>query len=246
MKIYIDAGHNHSGGDTGAVGFGHKEQDINFNVAYLVGETLKRHGIDIRYSRNKITDNVGTTVAASINGRVNAANSWGANLFVSIHCNAFSDPNANGTETLVFSASGTANQLARKVNAEIVKALGTRDRGVKVRTDLGVLRNTNMPAILPELAFITNKSNCDKLVNRQGDFAKAICRGICNHLNIRFNESEGNDVENKNNTGEHWAQKHLGSLIAKKIVETPEAWRDFDNFVSKAALLALIDKATNR
>ena len=238
-KIFIDAGHNNSGGDTGAEGNGYKEQDITFQVSKLVGELLKQQGLDIKYSRNNQTDNLGTDVPSSINARVGMANSWQADYFISIHCNAFEESGANGTETLVYGFSGARYELAKKVQAEIVNTLGTTNRGVKERTNLGVLNNTKMPAIIIELAFITNINDCEKLIRRQSDFAKAICKGICNYLNIQF--AEVIPVPEP-----HWAQKHLDSLVAKGLVETPAKWQEFDNPVTKGLVLALVDKATSK
>ena len=45
---------------------------------------------------------------------------------------------------------------------------------------------------------------------------------------------------------EHWAEKHLNSLFEKGIVDTSEAWIDFDGFVTKGLVLALVDKLTSK
>ena len=90
MKIMLDAGHNASGGDTGAQGNGLKEQDVTYQIAQKVGDRLKKQGILVKYSRDTVTSNVGKTLSESINGRVKMANDWKADLFISIHCNAFS------------------------------------------------------------------------------------------------------------------------------------------------------------
>lgn len=175
MKIFIDAGHNYSGGDTGAQGHGLKEQNITFPIANKLKELLVNAGHTVKMSRNNLTDNIGTSMRESINGRANMANTWGAELFVSIHCNA---GGGIGTETLVYSSNGTSYNYAKKVQAAIVNNLGTVNRGVKNRPDLGVLRLTNMPAILIETAFIDNYSDAQLLKNKQEEFAKAIFEGI--------------------------------------------------------------------
>ena len=63
-------------------------------------------------------------------------------------------------------------------------ALGTTDRGIKSRPGLLVLRQTDMPAVLVEMAFIDNDSDGDLLTNRQDDFARAIARGVTDYENI--------------------------------------------------------------
>ncbi len=177
MKIFIDAGHNHAGCDTGAVGNGLKEQDVTFQIAEALAPLLEGYGHEIKMSRNKITDSVGATQAISIRERAMMANEWDADLFISIHCNAFNGL-ARGTETLVYSKNSTAYAVAEHVQNAIVKMLGTVDRGVKERPDLGVLRRTNMPALLVETAFIDNMHDAALLKNYIADFAKAICMGV--------------------------------------------------------------------
>jgi N-acetylmuramoyl-L-alanine amidase len=101
-----------------------------------------------------------------------------ADLFVSLHCNA-AGGDAQGTETLVLSEScEDACKVAQTVQNQIVNSLGTVDRGLKERPKLIVLKHTDAPAILVEMAFIDNDSDSELLANNQDDFAKAIARGI--------------------------------------------------------------------
>ena len=178
MKIFLDPGHNYSGGDTGASGFGLREEIVTFEVANKLRVLLQSAGHEVRMSRSYVTDNVGNgTVASSLNERVRLSNSWGADLFVSIHCNSFNQT-ARGTETLIYSKGSYAQEVAQRVQNSIVSNLGTTDRGVRTRSELEVLKNTTTPAILIELAFIDNESDSWLLKTRQEDFAKAIFEGI--------------------------------------------------------------------
>lgn len=175
MKIFIDPGHNYSGADTGAVGNGLREQDITFSVAEKLKKLFVQHGYEIKMSRNKITDNVGTSVEESIQKRYQMSNDWGADLFLSLHCNS---GGGTGTESLVYSSSGEAAQYAERISAAIVSNLGLKNRGVKVRTDLGVLRGTTAPAVLVELGFIDNAGDAKLLKEEQQEYANAIFEGV--------------------------------------------------------------------
>jgi N-acetylmuramoyl-L-alanine amidase len=179
MKIFIDPGHNYSGGDTGATGNGLREQDITLVIAKRLKELLTQAGHTVKMSRNNITDNVGKTLSESINTRAKMSNTWGADLFVSVHTNAF-NKKAYGTETLVYSKTGNAYEIAKRVQKAIVTKLDTNDRGVKERPDLGVLRLTNAPALLVETAFIDNPADAQKLSYKSNEFAVAIFEGITN------------------------------------------------------------------
>jgi len=209
MKIFIDPGHNHSGADTGAQGNGLREQDITFYIAKELRDVLSPFA-EVMLSRNDVTDNVGKTLTESINNRARMANDWQADLFISIHCNAYADSRVSGTETLIYSNKGL--DIAAMINNAITADLGTANRGVKIRTDLGVLKQTNMPAVLAETAFITNLEDANKLKYRAADFAKAIARAITRYYGL----GEFNMVET--------AQQALKVLQDKGIINTPEHW----------------------
>ncbi|MBE7048671.1 MAG: N-acetylmuramoyl-L-alanine amidase [Ruminococcaceae bacterium] len=177
MKIFIDAGHNYSGADTGAIGNDLKEQDVTVEIANCLAELLQKSGHTVHLSRTSKEDNCGYTVTESLHNRVAMANDWKAELFISIHCNAYNGK-ARGTETLVYSQGNKASEYAERIQSAIVGHLGTQDRGVKVRPDLFVLRKTTMPALLVETAFIDNKEDAMLLQNNQKEFAKAIFEGI--------------------------------------------------------------------
>ena len=88
---------------------------------------------------------------------------------------------AHGTETLIYGSGGRAEQLAECIQRQIVDSLGTTDRGLKERPGLIVLRATDMPAVLVELAFIDNDEDAELLMTRQDDFARAIARGVTDY-----------------------------------------------------------------
>ena len=190
MKIFIDPGHNHRGADTGAAGNGLKEQDITYLIASKVKPILERCGIEVKLSRNAITDSLANnSVNASLSTRTRMANDWGADLFVSIHCNA---GGGTGTETYSYQAGiSSAYKLAQAVQKRMVEIVGLPDRGVKTK-GLYVLHYTNMPAILVETAFIDHKSDAAVLGSETGQqaFAEAIARGICDYTGIAYREGD--------------------------------------------------------
>lgn len=175
MKIFLDPGHNYSGGDTGASGYGLREEIVSFDIAVYLRDLLINAGHEVKMSRNSVTDNVGKTESESVNKRAQMSNEWGADLFVSIHCNA---GGGSGTETLVYSLNGGNSLIAIQTQNAIVKKLGTLNRGIKPRPDLGVLRLTSCPALLVETAFIDNGSDALLLKNHTNKFAEAIFEGV--------------------------------------------------------------------
>ncbi len=184
-KIYIDQGHNPEGINAGAEGFGYREQDITYAVGIYLRDILLEDGrFEVRNSRNTPEESLGTSNATSLAARVRGANEWGADYFISIHCNASENPAANGSEVYVYRQGSVAAALAQQVLEAIVARLGTKNNGVRVNPSLYVLRRTRMPAILVELAYITNEEDVQKLVNDQYAFAYAIYEGLCRYLGL--------------------------------------------------------------
>ena len=81
------------------------------------------------------------------------ANSSGADYFINIHCNAFNGI-GQGAETLYFKED--SKKFARIIQYLYASEIGLRDRGIKYRDNIAVLKNTSMPSILVELGFIDN------------------------------------------------------------------------------------------
>ena len=184
IKIFIDQGHNPSGSpNSGAEGNGLFEQDITYNVGKYLESMLKNDPrFEVKVSRESPDTVLGTSNATSLAARVNAANSWRADYFLSIHVNASTNENANGTECYVYSKDSKAYYLATSVLNSIVSDLGTKNNGVMIRPSLYVLRRTNMPAALIELAYITNYADSIKLRDDQYKFASAIYQGILDYF----------------------------------------------------------------
>ena len=174
MKVFLNPGHAPNGNpDPGACGCGLRECDIAKSVADLVEHYLVAAGVEV--VGNIQDDDLGTIT--------DTANNSNADIFISIHCNAFNGA-ANGTETCIYPGSGVSYNLGNCIQNQIVESLGTTDRGLKERPGLYVLNCTDMPAVLVELAFIDNEDDAALLRDNQDDFARAIARGITDYQNL--------------------------------------------------------------
>ena len=179
IKIFIDQGHNPENVNAGAEGNGLREQDITYNVGIYLRDLLNNdYRFDAITSRNSPNEILGYNNSSSLEERVKMANNWGADYFISIHANAAQNSDFNGSEIFVYSFNTPIYNMAEDILEEIVEQLGTKNNGVKVSKTLYVLRRTQMPAMLIELAFITNAKDAEKLKNNQYQFASAIYDGI--------------------------------------------------------------------
>ena len=178
MKVFINPGHAPNGvPDPGAVSdvTGLRECDVALSVGKLVEHYLNAVGIETTVLQSDDLYEVCTE-----------ANNLDADLFISIHCNSVESPYAEGTETWYCAGSNDGKHLAECIQSQIVDHLGTVDRGVKMATPgkngLYVLTNTDMPAVLVELAFISNEDDERLLRNVQDEFARAIARGVTDYV----------------------------------------------------------------
>lgn len=184
MKVFLNPGHAPNGNpDPGAANdnTGLRECDVAKNIADLVEKYLVAAGVNVvgNIQSNNLfydSDYPQPCVCAE-------ANASGADIFVSIHCNAF-DGVAHGTETFAYAPGSEGEKLAGCINDQVVRSLGTLDRGVKFRDDYIVLRHTDMTAVLVETAFIDSDIDEPLLRTKQDDFARAIARGITDYENL--------------------------------------------------------------
>lgn len=180
IKIYIDQGHNPRDFNTGAEGNGFFEQDITYEIGVRLYELLLANPeFTPRLSRPTPDTVLGTSNATSLVVRVNEANAWNADVFISLHTNAAVNPRASGSEALIYSrASRVAFALATDILEELNLVTGLRNRGVIERPGLYVLRRTDMPAVLVEMGFISNPEDAELMAYSPQLFAEGIYRGI--------------------------------------------------------------------
>ena len=186
IKIFIDQGHNPTGyHNSGATGNGLYEQDITYLVGrYLYDLLTNDPRFEAKLSRPEETTVLGYNNASSLADRVNSANSWNADYFISIHVNASENPAANGSEVYVYDENSESYYLAQDILNSIVSFVGTKNNGVRINKTFYVLRKTTMPALLVELAYITNYEDSLKLANDTYLFAFSIYRGILKYLKL--------------------------------------------------------------
>lgn len=167
MKVCVDPGHGMSNRkpgvfDPGAThdenGFLYKEAEIALRYALALKDAFRSRGVDVYMTRDDSTDH------APVGMRASMAKAAGCDVFISIHLNDFDDDKANGMEVLFASAQG--KKLASALLKAMLPIAGLKDRGLRERKDLAVLKFSG-PAALIELGFIANDSDREKLLNTQ-------------------------------------------------------------------------------
>ncbi|MUG44932.1 N-acetylmuramoyl-L-alanine amidase family protein [Paenibacillus woosongensis] len=207
-KVWIDAGHG--GKDPGAVANALKEKDIVLAVSLGVKRQLESQydGVQVLFSRS-------TDIYLTLKERTDKANAAGADLLVSIHCNA--GGGAGGYETFRYTNASTASTSFQNVlHGEIMAALkpyGVIDRGKKTK-NLHMVRESKMPAVLTENLFIDVAADSARL--KRTEVIDAIIAGhvsgIAKYLGLKRKESapvtDGSKAPAWKEKGREWLIKN--------------------------------------
>lgn len=173
--VVLDAGHG--GTDPGTQAEGLDEKDLNLAVETQVAALLEAQGV--RVARTRMDDRYVTLAA-----RAQLANELEADVFVSIHTNASSSSTAfRGVETYYLTGRDDGRALAAALHASVLEATGAPDHSVRAG-GYYVLRNTDMPAALVEMGYVTNEDDLALLRTEayQADLARGIADGILTWL----------------------------------------------------------------
>ena len=220
MKILIDPGHRNNIADFGASGNGQKESVLALQIARKIKSELEKHNIICYMTRSSENDII------SVSARPQKAAILKCDLLISVHINSATNVDASGIEVLY----KTQRELAESICNEMCKAVGARNRGAKLRTDLGVLNGFNK-SVLIECGFISNAVESAKLTdsNYQDKLAKAIASAVVSRYKIVVPQQDNDLV------------KAVRKLVNQGAQINETSWND----ISKMNLMyaqALIEK----
>lgn len=177
----------------GAVGSFTKipEYKVDWDVALKLKKILEDKGFIVVMTKKSIDENPGGIERAEIGNKANAR------LVVRIHADSFEDKDVSGTSILVPEAlsddrkslSEESSRCANIILKSLVNKAEVKDRGVVLRDDLTAFNWSNVPTLLIEMGFLSNK-NEDMLLNNesyQNKMAQAIADGIEEAVKIEWN-----------------------------------------------------------
>ena len=185
--IALDAGHG--GSDSGAIGpTGVTEKGVTLRVAKALQKLLQAEGATVLMTRTTDTEVSPKKANASdveeLQARCDVGNDGNADIFISMHMDSFTNSTPSGTTGYYYTKGSKASQrLAQYVSEGVVTALGTGNRGTK-SCNFYVVKHTDMPATLVEMAFISNDKE-EKLMNSEAGINRA-AEGILNGLRRFF------------------------------------------------------------
>ncbi len=182
MKIALDPGHGGIfPGAIGLVPFELKEKDVTLAICAKMSTLLKKQGHKVLLTREGDT-NWESNVSRDIRKRAELANNARADLLVSVHCNAYSDPNPEGIETWYRVENKRSETLARTMQQALAVTFSDHlNRGVKPK-DLLLFRYLAMPACHVEAEYLTNPAQLEFLASdfNQEKIAQTLTQGLLN------------------------------------------------------------------
>ncbi|PKR78760.1 N-acetylmuramoyl-L-alanine amidase [Halalkalibacillus sediminis] len=179
MKLYLDPGHG--GVDSGAQGNGLLEKNMNLDIALRIRSILQNGYENVEVLMSRTDDRT-----KNLTERTDEANTWGADHYLSIHCNAF-DGSAKGFENFIhdsLSDSSITAQYQDILHEEVMKVNGLKDRGQKM-ANFHVLRESIMPALITENGFIDNVEDANLI--QMASWREKVAQGHVNGLVKAFN-----------------------------------------------------------
>ncbi len=177
--IVVDAGHG--GEDVGCVEGGIAEKDVNLQIALLVKGALEEKGYRVMMPR--MTDEY-----LEKEERVELANSYQADAYISIHQNTYegTDKSVSGIETWYDGSDDTRDSslLARLIHQQTIESTGAVERELLECADFCVTGKTLMPACLIETGFLSNPK--ERALLSSAEYQEEIALGICNGIDLYF------------------------------------------------------------
>ncbi|MCE5284458.1 MAG: N-acetylmuramoyl-L-alanine amidase [Pelosinus sp.] len=185
--IALDPGHG--GSDSGAVGPNQvQEKAVTLAVSLRVKKLLENAGAVVYMTREDDVDVYAPndTATEELSARADVGNANHVDIFVDIHANSFGDPSVGGTGTYYYRKTSYDSLLAQSLQTGLVRADGLTNRGIYA-ANFYVLKHTDMPAALIELAFLSNP-NEESLLNSP-QYQQKLAQGIVNGLNVFFSRA---------------------------------------------------------
>lgn len=217
-KVFIGVGHG--GADSGAVGNGLKEKDLNLKIALACRDELTRHGVTVLMSRTK-------DEADPLTDEIQECNAFAPDLALDIHNNA---GGGDGAEVYRYSKGGISKTLAQNILNAVV-AVGQNSRGMKTKLNangsdyFGFIRQIKAPSVIVECAFIDNAKDIEilKTAEKQTKMGVAIAHGVLKTLGIAVQSKAADSAEKPPAAGTLykvtgdwcWVRKGPGTDFAK-------------------------------
>ncbi len=185
--IVLDAGHG--GADPGKVGVNDaKEKDINLKITLKLKKILEKKKIQVIMTREDDTtlakDGSTNKKIEDMKARVEMINKNSPALVVSIHQNSYQQESVSGAQVFYYSHSADGKEAAEVMQKSLLSCDPDNTRQAKANDTYYLLKRTEVPTIIVECGFLSNREEAALLITDeyQDKLAEAVSEGIVNYL----------------------------------------------------------------
>lgn len=143
-----------------------------------------------------------TNLTAEMEERVDQSNSWGADLHLPIHTNAF-NTQVQGTRLMCWELGGEGDKICQAIMKTLAPITPGSSDSVTAYPTLYEIKNANAPTAYVEVAFHDNKTESDWIIKNIEAIAEAICKGICNYYGYTYSKTGSTSTPNNNDNGKY-------------------------------------------
>lgn len=184
--IIIDSGHG--GKDAGASANEIKEKDINLVITYKLKKELEKNGALVLLTRTDDADlskpNATRRKKSDFDSRIALINNSNADMYISIHQNNYSNPKYYGPQVFYSNVNSKNEKIAKTIQEDLNKFTNSK-RKIKITTNTYMYNKINIPGILVECGFLSNKKDLTNLTNPkyQKELSSVITQSIIKYFN---------------------------------------------------------------
>ncbi|MCI6496688.1 MAG: N-acetylmuramoyl-L-alanine amidase [Anaeromassilibacillus sp.] len=198
-KIYLSP----SNQDANIYAAGNTNEMIQCNkIAEAAKKYLEKHGFEVKKAAQ------GQNMWTSIN----ESNSWGANLHVPIHTNAFNGSLTGGTLIMIYSTSGENLKAGHAIFNRLAPITPGSDYSIRRNTSLAELNSTKAIAVYIECEFHDTVDGANFIINNTDKLGEAIAHGICDYFGVKWNDED-------DNTSDTFYRVQVGAFSQKENAE---------------------------
>lgn len=186
--IIIDPGHG--GPDGGAAVKGIVEKDISLSISKMLRDYLQEQGALVMMTREEDVDlaedveGYRARKRADLKKRVDFINDSNADLFLSVHLNAFPSSKSSGAQTFYTLRYKENKKVAKLIQREMTDNLENTTREAKLIDHVYLMKYAMKPGALVEVGFLSNDRERNELthVEYQNKLAASIYEGVMRYF----------------------------------------------------------------
>lgn len=180
--VIIDAGHG--GLDAGKVGVnGEEEKEINLNISLKIEKLLKQQKIEVKMTRTE-DERLAESQVEDLKARTDFMNKEKPDLVISIHQNSYHEESVSGAQVFYYTDSAQSERAAEFIQEALKEADPENTKKTKENSTYYILKRTEVPAVIVECGFLSNRREAEKLAGEeyQQELAAAVVKGTLRYL----------------------------------------------------------------